>query len=67
MGTEKAKLDSRRVEIDLQKASDFEVKAARWLHEGNLAAESGKQGRAEKMYAKSQYWHDKMNKELGNN
>ena len=49
-----------------EKVSGYEIKAARWLHEGNLAAESGKQEKAEKLYAKSQFWHDKMNKALGN-
>lgn len=49
-----------------EKAINFEVKAARWLYEANIAAEAGKQEKAEKLYAKSQYWHDKMNKALGN-
>jgi hypothetical protein len=49
-----------------EKAIQFEVKAARWLHEANLASEKGKKEQAEKLYKKSQYWHDKMNQALGN-
>lgn len=48
------------------KAHEYTAKAARWLHEANLAREAGKKELAEKLYAKSQYWHDKMNKALGN-
>ncbi len=49
-----------------EKAIQFEIKAARWLHEANIASESGKKEQAEKLYMKSQYWHDKMNQALGN-
>jgi len=66
MTAEKANPDSRRVGVASDKAIEFEVEAARWLHEGNLAAESGEHARAERMYARSQYWHDKMNAALGN-
>jgi hypothetical protein len=66
MNIEKANPDSRTVRIDSQKAIEFEVEAARWLHEGNLATESGEHARAERMYTRSQYWHDKMNAALGN-
>jgi len=47
------------------KADDYTAKAARWLHEANVAREAGKIEKAEKLYAKSQYWHDKMIKALG--
>ena len=50
-----------------ERALRFEQKASRWLHEANLAAEAGKKAKAEKLYAKSQYWLDKMNEALGNN
>lgn len=52
-------------ERNYAKAIKYEVKAARCLHEANLAAEAGKKEKAEKLYAKCQYWHDKMNKALG--
>ena len=52
--------------MNADKARDFEAKAARWLHEANLAAEAGKKEKAETLYAKSQFWHDKMNRALGN-
>ncbi len=50
----------------MNQALKYEQKAARWLHEANLASEAGKKAKAEKLYAKSQFWHDKMNKALGN-
>jgi hypothetical protein len=55
----------RRIKVSPNKAREYEVKAARWLYEANIAAESGKKDKAEKLYAKSQFWHDKMNKALG--
>ena len=51
---------------DLGKALKYEQKAARWLHAANLAAEAGKKDKAEKLYAKCQFWMDKMNEALGN-
>lgn len=33
---------------------------------GGTYREAGKIEKAEKLYAKSQYWHDKMNEALGN-
>jgi len=66
MTAEKANPDSRRVGIASDKAISYEIKAARWLHAGNLAAESGKHAQAERLYTRSQYWHDKMNAALGN-
>ena len=52
--------------MNKDKANEYTEKAARWLHEANLAAEAGKKEKAERLYAKSQYWHDKMHKALGN-
>ena len=42
------------------------MKAAQWLHRGNIAAERGQHELAEKHYEKSQKWHDRMNEALGN-
>jgi hypothetical protein len=58
--------NNRRNKMTNEKAIQFEIKAARWLHEANIASESGKKEQAEKLYMKSQYWHDKMNQALGN-
>jgi hypothetical protein len=55
-----------KAERNYANALKFEQKAARWLHEANLAAEAGDKERAEKLYAKCQYWLDKMNVALGN-
>ena len=43
---------------DLQEATEM---AAYWLHLGNLASERGEKELAERHYARSQKWHDKMN------
>lgn len=52
--------------IDKDRAREYEIKGARWLYEANIAKESGKLEKAEKLYTKAQFWHDKMNKYLGN-
>lgn len=52
--------------LNAEKASNAEVKGARWLYEANVAREAGRLSLAEKLYTKAQYWHDKMNKFLGN-
>ncbi len=44
-----------------------EQMAARFLHLGNLASERGDKELAERHYARSQKWHDRMNELLGNN
>lgn len=49
-----------------EKAIDAEQKAARYLADANLAAERGDSGKAERLYEKSQKWHDRMNKLSGN-
>lgn len=41
-------------------------RAARFLADANDAADRGDMVKAENLYAKSQYWHDRMNKLLGN-
>lgn len=41
-------------------------KAAMWLYRGNKAAERGDVELAERHYARSQEWHDRMNVALGN-
>ena len=43
-----------------------ERQAAYWLALGNLASERGDNKLAERHYARSQKWHDRMNKDLGN-
>lgn len=50
-------------ETKLQKA---ERMAAHWLYSGNRAAECGEHEKAEEHYERSQIWHDKMNRLLGN-
>ena len=40
--------------------------AAHWLHLGNVAAERRESELAERHYARSQKWHDRMNQLLGN-
>jgi len=42
-----------------------EERASHWLAEGNAAAEQGKREKAEKLYAKSQYWLDRANNSRG--
>lgn len=38
---------------------DAEAKAARWLADGNEAAERGAIALAERLYERAQKWHDK--------
>lgn len=40
---------------------DAEVRSSQWLADGNEARESGNIARAEKCYAKSQFWLDRYN------
>ena len=49
-----------------QQTLSAERQAAYWLHLGNLASERGEKALAERHYARSQKWHDRMNKGLGN-
>jgi hypothetical protein len=48
-----------------QRMLSAERQAAYWLHLGNLASERGNKELAERHYARSQKWHDRMNKDLG--
>ena len=43
-----------------------EEMASRYLADGNEAAERGQHAKAEKLYAKGQYWLDRYNKLAGN-
>lgn len=44
---------------------DAEVRSSQWLADGNEARESGNIAKAEKCYAKSQYWLDRYNRLAG--
>lgn len=48
------------------KAQDAYDRCAGWLADANEAAEAGKHEKAEKFYAKSQFWLDRYNKLAGN-
>lgn len=52
------------VRIDELKAKklDAETRCGQWLADGNEAAEARKLEKAEKCYAKAQYWLDRANK-----
>ncbi len=43
-----------------------EERASRYLADANEAAEAGKSAKAERLYAKSQFWLDQYNKLAGN-
>lgn len=49
-----------------QKAIDADCRSSKWLADGNAYAERGDKVRAEKCYAKSQFWLDRYNKYAGN-
>jgi hypothetical protein len=44
-----------------ERAIDAEQRASRYLADANEASESGRMEKAEKLFAKSQYWMDRMN------
>lgn len=48
-----------------EKALTAEVRASQWLADGNAARERGNMAKAEKCYAKSQFWLDRYNKLTG--
>jgi hypothetical protein len=48
-----------------QRADDADARCARWLADGNEAAERGAKKTAEKCYEKSQYWLDVANRLRG--
>jgi hypothetical protein len=47
--------------IDHDKAIECEANGSKWLADGNAAAERGNTEKAEKCFAKAQYWLDKAN------
>jgi hypothetical protein len=51
---------------DHEKMIEAEERGSHWLAEGNAAAERGSHERAEKLFAKSQFWLDRYNKLAGN-
>lgn len=48
------------------KIIEAEMRGSHWLAEGNAAAERGQHEKAERLYAKSQYWLDRYNRLVGN-
>jgi hypothetical protein len=49
-----------------QRALEAEVKASKWLADANEASERGQKAKAERLYAKAQFWLDRYNKLAGN-
>ena len=47
--------------MTLDKAQEYEAKASKWLADANEQNEHGNKVKAEKLYAKAQYWLDKAN------
>jgi hypothetical protein len=54
---------SRRKEFKVDLTA--EERAGRWRADGNEASERGDKVKAEKCYAKAQYWLDRANKARG--
>lgn len=48
-----------------EKVADADAKGGNWLALANAAAERGDNVKAEKLYAKGQYWLDRSNKLRG--
>jgi len=48
------------------KTLEAELNASKYLADGNQAAEAGNQEKAEKLWAKGQFWLDRYNKLAGN-
>lgn len=48
-----------------EKIADADMHGGKWLALGNEAAEAGKHDKAEKLYAKGQFWLDRSNKLRG--
>ena len=44
-----------------ERTLDADVRSSQWLADGNEARESGDMVKAEKCYAKSQFWLDRYN------
>ena len=55
-----------RAFLTKERAREAELKAAMWLHRGNLACERGDKELAERHFGRSQKHHDEMNRLLGN-
>lgn len=49
-----------------EKAAYADMQASAWLADGNEAEERGDHAKAEKCFAKSQYWLDRYNALAGN-
>lgn len=48
-----------------QKALEAEVRCSQWLADGNAAREAGNMAKADRCYAKSQFWLDRYNRLTG--
>lgn len=48
-----------------EKIADADERGSRYLADANEAAEEGKRERAERLYAKGQFWLDRANKLRG--
>ena len=42
-----------------ERIADADALASRYLADANEAAEAGKQAKADKLFAKAQFWHDR--------
>jgi hypothetical protein len=62
--TNKSSLANRPSQEDAK--LDAEVRCNTWLADGNAAAEAGNHAKAERCYAKSQFWLDRYNRLAGN-
>lgn len=49
-----------------EKIAEADDRGGRYLADANVAAERGDHEKAEKLYAKSQFWLDRSNKLRGN-
>lgn len=49
-----------------EKIIEADTRGSNFLADANEASESGDQSKAERLYAKGQYWLDKSNKLRGN-
>lgn len=48
-----------------EKVADADARGSKYLADANEASEKGNQAKAEKLYAKGQYWLDRSNKLRG--
>lgn len=49
-----------------EKIADADMRCCKYLADANAASESGNHEKAERLYAKSQFWLDRYNKLAGN-